>query len=90
MLGANTDPYQPVEREMRVTRSILEVLARTRHPVSIITKSAMVLRDRDLLTDMAKDGLGHGLHQHHDVEQRDEADARAAHRCARRPFAGAS
>jgi DNA repair photolyase len=57
MLGANTDPYQPVERDLRVTRSVLEVLARTRHPVSIITKSALVLRDLDLLTDMAADGL---------------------------------
>ena len=56
-LGANTDPYQPVERDMLVTRSVLEVLARTRHPVSIITKSAMVLRDLDILTDMARDGL---------------------------------
>jgi len=56
-LGANTDPYQPVEKRMRVTRSILEVLARTRHPVSIITKHALVLRDLDLLTDMARDGL---------------------------------
>jgi DNA repair photolyase len=56
-LGANTDPYQPVERRMKVTRSILEVLARTRHPVSILTKSALVLRDLDLLTQMARDGL---------------------------------
>ena len=56
-LGANTDPYQPVERRMKVTRSILEVLARTRHPVTIITKHALVLRDLDLLTDMARDGL---------------------------------
>jgi len=57
MLGANTDPYQPVERELRVTRSVLEVLARSKHPVSIISKSAMVLRDLDLLADMAKDSL---------------------------------
>ena len=57
MLGANTDPYQPVERDLRVTRSVLEVMARTRHPVSIITKSALVLRDLDLLADMAADGL---------------------------------
>ena len=57
MLGANTDPYQPVEKRMRVTRSILEVLARTRHPVAIITKSAMVVRDLDLLTDLARDNL---------------------------------
>ncbi len=56
-LGANTDPYQPVERRMRVTRSILEVLARSRHPVSIITKHALVLRDLDLLRDMARDRL---------------------------------
>jgi len=56
-LGANTDPYQPVEKRMRVTRSILEVLARTRHPVSIITKHALVLRDLDLITEMARDGL---------------------------------
>jgi DNA repair photolyase len=56
-IGANTDPYQPVERELLVTRSILEVLAKTRHPASIITKSAMILRDLDLLKEMAADGL---------------------------------
>ena len=56
-LGANTDPYQPVERRLKVTRSILEVLARTRHPVAVITKSALIARDIDLLTDMARDGL---------------------------------
>ncbi|HEX3845588.1 MAG TPA: PA0069 family radical SAM protein [Steroidobacteraceae bacterium] len=56
-LGANTDPYQPIERRMRVTRDLMEVLARCRHPVTIITKSALVLRDLDLLTDLAKDGL---------------------------------
>lgn len=56
-IGANTDPYQPIEKDMKVTRSVLEVLARTRHPASIITKSALVLRDLDLLVDMARDGL---------------------------------
>ncbi|TLZ29236.1 MAG: PA0069 family radical SAM protein [Gammaproteobacteria bacterium] len=56
-VGANTDPYQPVERHMKVTRSILEVLARTRHPVTVITKSALVLRDLDLLTQLARQGL---------------------------------
>ncbi|HEX4649264.1 MAG TPA: PA0069 family radical SAM protein [Steroidobacteraceae bacterium] len=56
-LGANTDPYQPVERRMKVTRSILEVLARTRHPVTVITKGALVLRDLDLLAGMARNGL---------------------------------
>jgi DNA repair photolyase len=56
-IGANTDPYQPIERQMQVTRAVLEVLARTRHPASIITKSALVLRDLDLLIDMARDNL---------------------------------
>jgi DNA repair photolyase len=59
MLGANTDPYQPIERELKVTRSILEVLARTRHPVTITTKSALVARDADLLADLARDRLAH-------------------------------
>ena len=56
-IGANTDPYQPVERDLRVTREILEVLTRTRHPLTIISKSALVLRDLDLLTDLARDNL---------------------------------
>jgi DNA repair photolyase len=57
MLGANTDPYQPVEKRLGVTRSILEVLAEHRHPVSIITKSALVVRDLDLLSPMARENL---------------------------------
>jgi len=57
MLGANTDPYQPVEKRLRVTRSILDVLTSTRHPVSVITKSALVLRDLDLLARLARQGL---------------------------------
>ena len=56
-LGTNTDPYQPIERRLRVTRSILEVFARCRHPVTIVTKGALVLRDLDLLSDLARDGL---------------------------------
>jgi DNA repair photolyase len=56
-LGANTDPYQPVERRLRVTRSILEVLERCKHPVSIVTKGTLILRDLDLLASMARDGL---------------------------------
>jgi len=56
-LGANTDPYQPVEKEHRITRQLLEVLQRHRHPVAIITKGALVTRDIDLLADMAVDGL---------------------------------
>jgi len=57
MLGANTDPYQPVEKRLGVTRSILEVLAQQHHPVSIITKSALVVRDLDLLVPMARENL---------------------------------
>ena len=56
-LGANTDPYQPLERGLRVTRGILEVLARCRHPVTVITKGALVLRDLDLLGALARDNL---------------------------------
>jgi len=56
-LGANTDPYQPIERQYRVTRSVLEVLAKTRHPVGIVTKSNLVLRDLDILGPMAEQGL---------------------------------
>jgi DNA repair photolyase len=52
-LGANTDPYQPVERRFRITRGILEVLNRANHPVGIVTKSALVTRDLDILTQMA-------------------------------------
>jgi DNA repair photolyase len=58
-LGINTDAYQPVERELRVTRELLEVLHETRHPVSIVTKSALVERDLDLLAGMGRDGLAH-------------------------------
>jgi DNA repair photolyase len=56
-LGANTDPYQPIERRLEVTRSILQVLARFRHPVGIITKGSMIERDLDLLMDLARDRL---------------------------------
>lgn len=58
-LGANTDPYQPVERRLRLTRQVLEVLLRFRHPVSIVTKSVNVLGDLDLLTQLAEHGLVH-------------------------------
>jgi DNA repair photolyase len=58
-LGASTDPYQPIEREHRISRRILEVLWRFRHPVTIITKSHLVLRDLDLLQDMARENLCH-------------------------------
>ncbi|MGP9820949.1 PA0069 family radical SAM protein [Salinarimonas sp. NSM] len=56
-LGANTDPYQPVERRYRITRSVLEVLAKRSHPVGIVTKSHLVTRDVDILGPMAERGL---------------------------------
>jgi DNA repair photolyase len=56
-IGANTDGYQPIERRLGITRGILEVLAAAHHPVSIITKNAMVERDIDILAAMAKEGL---------------------------------
>jgi DNA repair photolyase len=56
-LGINTDAYQPVEKRLGITRSILAVLARCRHPVNIVTKSALIVRDIDLLADLAKDRL---------------------------------
>jgi DNA repair photolyase len=56
-LGANTDPYQPIERQYRLTRQILEVLAEFNHPVGIVTKSALVVRDLDILQEMAKKRL---------------------------------
>ncbi len=57
MLGANTDAYQPIERERKITRRVLEVLDRYNHPAAIVTKSALVLRDLDILTRMAQRGL---------------------------------
>ncbi|GAB4278111.1 MAG: PA0069 family radical SAM protein [Methylomicrobium sp.] len=58
-LGANTDPYQPIERHYRITRSILEVLSEFDHPCTITTKSAMIERDIDLLAPMAEKNLIH-------------------------------
>src|SRR6516165_6827378 len=55
--GANTDPYQPIERQYRITRSLIETLAQASHPLTIVTKSNLILRDRDLLAPMARDGL---------------------------------
>ena len=60
-IGANTDPYQPIERQYRVTREVIEVLARSRHPLSIITKSALIERDIDLLAPMAEKRLALAL-----------------------------
>ena len=77
-LGAVTDPYQPIEREHRITRSILEVLDRTSHPVGIVTKSALVVRDIDILARMASRGTRQGGDLRHDA------------RPARRPQDGAA
>lgn len=56
-MGTNTDPYQPSERRQHVMRDILEVLHKARHPLTIVTKSALILRDLDILTDMARQNL---------------------------------
>ena len=56
-LGANTDPYQPIERDYRITRQVIEVLQEFNHPFGIVTKSASVLRDLDVLQPMAAKGL---------------------------------
>jgi DNA repair photolyase len=57
MVGVNTDAYQPVERELKVTRGILEVLAAARHPFGLVTKSSLVERDLDLIVPMARSNL---------------------------------
>lgn len=56
-MGTNTDPYQPLERERRITRSLLKVLLKYEHPVTILTKSRLVVRDLDLIARMAEKGL---------------------------------
>src|SRR5882757_139053 len=56
-MGTNTDPYQPIERDWKVTRSILQVLAEFKNPVAIVTKSALITRDIDILAPMAAEGL---------------------------------
>ena len=56
-MGTNTDPYQPGEKHYRVTRRVLETLLEYRHPVSVVTKGALILRDLDILSELAADGL---------------------------------
>ena len=56
-MGTNTDPYQPGEKHYRVTRRVLETLLEYRHPVSVVTKGALILRDLDILSELATDGL---------------------------------
>lgn len=57
MLGVNTDAYQPIERHYRITRQVLEVMLEFRHPVGLITKSALIIRDLDILKELAAQGL---------------------------------
>ena len=82
-MGTNTDPYQPVERKLRITRSILEVLRDFNHPVGIVTKSPLVMRDIDILADMARDGSRQGRAVGHDA--RPQARARRWSRAPRTP-----
>ncbi|NEI68074.1 PA0069 family radical SAM protein [Rhizobium lusitanum] len=56
-IGTNTDPYQPIEKEWRIMRQILEVLNKANHPVAIVTKSALIMRDIDILKEMAARNL---------------------------------
>jgi len=58
-IGTNTDPYQPIEREYRIMRGILEVLRDSGHPVAIVTKGTLIERDIEILSDMAARGLAH-------------------------------
>ena len=60
-LGTNTDPYQPIERRLAVTRQILQVLAEANHPVTIVTKSNLILRDLDILVPMAERKLARAM-----------------------------
>ena len=59
MLSGNTDCYQPIERKLEITRGILEVCLKYKHPVSLITKNALILRDLDILSELAKLNLAH-------------------------------
>ena len=83
-VGANTDPYQPIEREWRITRQVLEVLAECDHPVALITKNAMVERDFDLLAPMAEKKLAQVYVSvttlDHDIARRMEPRASAPRR----------
>ena len=58
-LGSNTDPYQPLEKEKRITRQLLETMQKFWQPVTIVTKGQLILRDLPLLREMARDGLAH-------------------------------
>ena len=84
-LGANTDPYQPLERKLGVTRSILEVLAESHHPVTIVTKHALVVRDIDVLSTARRGTTGQGVCQCDYARRRAEAADGAASGLAHGP-----
>ena len=86
-LGSNTDPYQPVERTLKLTRAVLEVLDRFNHPVGIVTKSAGVLRDLDILDLDGAAQAGARLSLGHDARPGAGAQDGAARRDARSPAA---
>jgi DNA repair photolyase len=83
-IGANTDPYQPIEREWRITRQVLEVLSECNHPCAIISKNALVERDLDLLAPMAQKNLAQVYVSvttlDHDIARRMEPRASAPRR----------
>jgi DNA repair photolyase len=83
MLGVNTDAYQPAERALRITRSVLEVLAECEHPVALITKSALIERDIDLLAPMARHAL---VHAHVSITNLDPELARKLEPRAAAPY----
>ena len=85
-LGSNTDPYQPVERRLGITRAILQVLRDFRHPVTIVSKSALIQRDLDILGEMAKERLAMRDDFGHDARPR--LWPAAWSRAPRRPSAG--
>ena len=94
-IGTATDCYQPIERELRLTRSVIEVLQETRHPFGLVTKSSAVERDLDLIAPMAAERLAAVYVTDHHARRRTGAQAgaarrraapAAAHHCARWPM----
>ena len=83
-IGTNTDPYQPIERKYQVMRGILEVLERAGHPVGIVTKSALILRDLDILDADGGAQSGQGRALGDDARRQARAHHGAARRDARR------
>ena len=87
-LSPNTDCYQTIERKLNLTRRCLEVFAECRNPVGIVTKNAIVMRDLDLLCDLASVRCGERVHLRNDARPGATATPRAAYVAAGRPIAG--